>query len=87
MWLGLDVGSRWSLVDWAGLAGGPASGEGHESAGGERVGPVLSWNPATGSLQLSRQATQRLFHRLGGRLTERGGSNLTVFFPVADQPG
>jgi hypothetical protein len=68
-------------------AGGPASGEGHESAGGERVGPVLSWNPATGSLQLSRQATQRLFHRLGGRLTERGGSNLTVFFPVADQPG
>ncbi|MCP9942091.1 sensor histidine kinase [Cyanobium sp. ATX 6E8] len=48
----------------------------------ELVGPVLSWNPATGSLQLSRQATQRLFHRLGGRLTERSGSGLTVFFPV-----
>lgn len=46
------------------------------------VGPVLSWNPTTGSLQLSRQATQRLFQRLGGRLTERGGSALTVFFPV-----
>ncbi len=49
------------------------------------VGPVLSWNPETGSLQLSRQATQRLFHRLGGRLTERGGSNLTVFFPAAER--
>lgn len=48
----------------------------------ELVGPVLSWNPATGSLQLSRQATQRLFQRLGGRLTERNGSGLTVFFPV-----
>jgi signal transduction histidine kinase len=51
------------------------------------VGPVLSWNPETGSLQLSRQATQRLFHRLGGRLTERGGSNLTVFFPAAERRG
>ena len=50
----------------------------------ERVGPVLSWNPCTGSLQLSRQATRQLFHRLGGRLTERGGSHLTVFFPLAE---
>lgn len=49
----------------------------------ERVGPVLSWNPGTGSLQLSRQATQRLFHSLGGRLAERAGNDLTVFFPVA----
>jgi signal transduction histidine kinase len=53
-----------------------------EAARVRAVGPVLSWNPATGSLQLSRQATQRLFQRLGGRLTERGGSGLTVFFPV-----
>ena len=51
--------------------------------GTERVGPVLSWNPGTGSLQLSRQATQRLFHSLGGRLAERSGNDLTVFFPVA----
>jgi BRCT domain type II-containing protein len=43
---------------------------------------VLSWNPTTGSLQLSRQATQQLFRRLGGRLTERSGSGLTVFFPI-----
>jgi signal transduction histidine kinase len=57
-----------------------ATAEDHEQR--ELVGPVLSWNPATGSLQLSRQATQRLFHRLGGRLTERSGSGLTVFFPV-----
>ena len=48
----------------------------------ELVGPVLSWNPTTGSLQLSRQATQQLFHQLGGRLTERSGSGLTVFFPT-----
>jgi len=55
-----------------------------EPPGGvERVGPVLSWNPDTGSLQLSRQATQRLFHSLGGRLAERSGNDLIVFFPVA----
>jgi signal transduction histidine kinase len=68
----------------------PPGGEGTAGASppqadSERVGPVLSWNPATGSLQLSRQATQQLFHRLGGRLTERGASTLTVFFPVADR--
>jgi signal transduction histidine kinase len=50
--------------------------------GRQGLGPVLSWNPATGSLQLSRQATQRLFHRLGGRFTERGDNCLTVFFPL-----
>ena len=66
------------------------------SAGGQRgqqteadrstrlaVGPVLSWNPSTGSLHLSRQATQQLFRRLGGRLTERSDSGLTVFFPIS----
>jgi len=56
--------------------------EGGGKAHRELVGPVLSWNPATGSLHLSRQATQRLFARLGGRLTERGEGGLTVFFPV-----
>ena len=56
----------------------------NEGAAAERVGPVLSWNPGTGSLQLSREATRQLFHRLGGRLTERGGSSLTVFFPLAE---
>jgi len=55
-----------------------------EAGAAERVGPVLSWNPGTGSLQLSREATRQLFHRLGGRLTERGGSSLTVFFPLAE---
>jgi len=58
------------------------TGEGEQDLQ-ERVGPVLSWNPGTGSLQLSRQATQRLFHSLGGRLAERSGNDLTVFFPVA----
>ncbi|MEB3316973.1 MAG: histidine kinase dimerization/phospho-acceptor domain-containing protein [Cyanobacteriota bacterium] len=56
----------------------------HDTA---RIGPVLSWNPTTGSLNLSRQATQLLFHRLGGRFTERGGSSLTVFFPLAERTG
>jgi signal transduction histidine kinase len=63
----------------------PTEHDGNGNGNGEQrelVGPVLSWNPTTGSLQLSRQATQRLFHRLGGRLTERNGSGLTVFFPV-----
>ncbi|MFM7265321.1 MAG: sensor histidine kinase, partial [Cyanobium sp.] len=64
-------------------------GEGEAEAAGrsEPVGPVLSWKPDTGSLQLSRQATRQLFHQLGGRLTERGGSSLTVFFPLADTAG
>ncbi|WP_254978910.1 sensor histidine kinase [Cyanobium sp. ATX 6A2] len=65
-------------------AAGPAAAGGGDPDGApvRAVGPVLSWNPTTGSLQLSRQATQRLFQRLGGRLTERGGSGLTVFFPI-----
>jgi hypothetical protein len=63
-------------------------GGGSVAAGrSEPVGPVLSWNPDTGSLQLSRQATRQLFHQLGGRLTERGGTSLTVFFPLAETAG
>jgi signal transduction histidine kinase len=58
-----------------------------EASAAERVGPVLSWNPGTGSLQLSSEATRRLFHRLGGRLTERDGSSLIVFFPLAEPVG
>ena len=64
-------------------ASGSLLAEASAGGGAERVGPVLSWNPGTGSLQLSRQATQRLFHSLGGRLAERAGNDLTVFFPVA----
>ncbi|MCP9917237.1 sensor histidine kinase [Cyanobium sp. ATX 6F1] len=60
-----------------------AAVSGDDGSSSEAIGPVLSWNPETGSLQLSRQATQRLFHSLGGRLTERGDRGLTVFFPVA----
>ena len=47
------------------------------------LGPVLSWNPTTGSLQLSQDATQMLLASLGGRLTRRNGG-LTVFFPIAE---
>ncbi len=59
------------------------AGFGSDLGSPQAVGPVLSWNPETGSLQLSRQATARLFHSLGGRLTEGSGRGLTVFFPLA----
>ena len=65
----------------------PAASPQEPQIEGARVGPVLSWNPTTGSLNLSRQATQLLFHRLGGRFTERGGTSLTVFFPLAERVG
>lgn len=71
--------------DAPGKNGPSAPLEAHKESA--RVGPVLSWNPVTGSLNLSRQATQLLFHRLGGRFTERGASSLTVFFPLAERPG
>ena len=48
------------------------------------LGSVLSWNPNTGSLQLSQAATQRLLASLGGRLTRRRNSGFTVFFPIAE---
>jgi len=49
------------------------------------LGPVLSWNPSTGSLQLSQGATQRMLASLGGRLTNRRDRGLTVFFPIDDR--
>ncbi len=61
---------------------GSAGARTPQAEGSRRVGPVLSWDPETGSLQLSRQATQRLFRRLGGRVAERSGSDITVFFPI-----
>ena len=77
------AGSRLRLH--LGAAGASRFQAGFDSDLGSRqaVGPVLSWNPETGSLQLSRQATARLFHSLGGRLTEGSGRGLTVFFPLA----
>lgn len=51
----------------------------------ERLGPVLSWNTDTGSLQLSQTATRRLLESLGGRVTQRRDRGLTVFFPIAEQ--
>jgi len=78
------AGSRLKLrLSGSGMAVAALEGDSGPEAERRVVGPVLSWNPETGSLQLSRQATQRLFHSLGGRLTERSGNDLTVFFPVA----
>ena len=52
--------------------------------GGSDIGPVLNWNPQTGSLQLSQSATHKFLASLGGRVTQRKDSGLTVFFPIAD---
>ena len=48
------------------------------------LGTVLSWNPNTGSLQLSQAATQQMLASLGGRLAQRRDSAITVFFPIAE---
>jgi hypothetical protein len=81
------AGPRLKLQLSSEAAGSEATGEAAAVGRSEQVGPVLSWNPDTGSLQLSRQATRQLFHQLGGRLTERGGTSLTVFFPLAERSG
>ena len=51
---------------------------------GSDIGPVLNWNPQTGSLQLSQNATQKLLASLGGYVTQRRDTGLTVFFPISD---
>ncbi len=51
---------------------------------GSDIGPVLNWNPQTGSLQLSQNATQKLLASLGGHVTQRRDTGLTVFFPISD---
>ena len=51
---------------------------------GSDIGPVLNWNPQTGSLQLSQNATQKLLTSLGGHVTQRRDTGLTVFFPISD---
>ena len=48
------------------------------------LGPVLSWNPSTGSLQLTQAATKRLLTSLGGRLARRRDSGIIIFFPIAE---
>ena len=61
-----------------------ADSEKNNKLDGSDIGPVLNWNPQTGSLQLSQSATQKLLASLGGRVTQRKDSGLTVFFPIAD---
>ena len=55
-----------------------------DNTSNEEIGPVLSWNPATGNLQLSQAATQRLLKSLGGRLANRRDSGITIFFPISE---
>jgi signal transduction histidine kinase len=81
--VGLEpAGSRLKLQLRCSSSAATSTAAESERSSRQSVGPVLSWNPVTGSLQLSRQATQHLFRRLGGRLTERSGRGLTVFFPI-----
>ena len=51
---------------------------------GSDIGPVLNWNPQTGSLQISQSATQKLLASLGGHVTNRRDTGLTVFFPISE---
>ena len=55
-----------------------------ENCSNEEIGPVLSWNPTTGNLQLSQAATQRLLKSLGGRLANRRDKGITIFFPISE---
>ncbi|BEV36053.1 sensor histidine kinase [Synechococcus sp. M16CYN] len=48
----------------------------------EKLGTLLSWDPTTGSLQLSQDATRRMMASLGGHYRPRRDRDLTVFFPI-----
>ena len=51
---------------------------------GSDIGPVLNWNPQTGSLQISQSAMHKLLASLGGHVTQRKDTGLTVFFPISE---
>ena len=55
-----------------------------KSKEGSDIGPVLNWDPQTGSLQLSKTATEKLIASLGGHVTQRRNTGLTVFFPISE---
>jgi len=57
--------------------------EKNSKSDGSDLGPVLNWNPQTGSLQISQAATQKLLKSLGGHVTKRRDTGLTVFFPIS----
>ena len=57
--------------------------EKNQKSNGSDLGPVLNWNPQTGSLQISQAATQKLLASLGGHVTQRRDTGLTVFFPIS----
>ncbi len=52
---------------------------------GSDIGPVLNWNPQTGSLQISQSAMHKLLASLGGHVTQRKDTGLTVFFPISEK--
>ena len=52
---------------------------------GSDIGPVLNWNPQTGSLQISQSAMHKLLASLGGHVTQRKNTGLTVFFPISEK--
>ena len=63
---------------------GEPAADGTAADGAETsLGDVLTWNPETGSLRLSADATRHLFSHLGGRIAQRNGRHLTLFLPLA----
>ena len=52
---------------------------------GSDIGPVLNWNPQTGSLQISQSAMHKLLASLGGHVTKRKDTGITVFFPISEK--
>ena len=78
------AGARLKLQLLVQMEDGPVSTT--STSNTEQVGTVLSWDPATGSLQLSQAATRQLMASLGGRYHARRDRDLTVFFPVATPP-
>ena len=59
--------------------------ENNPKQNGSDISPVLNWNPQTGSLQISQSATQKLLASLGGHVTKRRDTGLTVFFPISQK--
>ena len=59
------------------------SQHGRDKPGETHLGAVLTWEPETGRLHLSRSALRQLFSSLGGHMAERGPQQVTLFFPLA----
>ena len=48
------------------------------------LGPVLNWNPQTGSLQLSQIATQKVISKFGRTCYSKKGYWFDSIFPISE---